>query len=371
MAYSGGWIALTACQSASTTATIVVTPSATLAVPATAGPPTTLPNASPAVFEPALLTPAVAPSEVNLALTAADIASLEPTALVPTPLPLASTLPLDQPWLRSEDWAHLCGPNISSYRLVAVDRAGGQTQLDRGITAVTERPDAPPLLATCAADGSTALLDPTSWDSLPLGLAPFTIIDQMLVSPDQQQAIIQTSCRSQMPCDQSLPVQIYFVDLRTGALRLLENVNSSAFLSTWTAGGIYTVVPIDDKLGSSFFAVIHPTTPQASFPSTKERALITFDRAGKLLVSMDTRGSPRSLTLSELGQDTPQLIEQAAWLSPPAIAPDGTALAHFRSDVDQENSGTGSAPAELVLYDIIQRTKTVLTSTLAMPVDNS
>src|SRR6266508_518548 len=136
------------------TATVAGVPSLP---PTTTNPPSALPYTTPTASEPSQsrsTSPSIArlsPFEIDrLTAVALATASSVPAAPSPTPLPQAASLPLDQPWFLIADEYTDCGTDIPASRLVTIDRSGQWTQLDRRITAVAERPGAPPLLATCA-----------------------------------------------------------------------------------------------------------------------------------------------------------------------------------------------------------------------------
>jgi Tol biopolymer transport system component len=73
------------------------------------------------------------------------------------------------------------------------------------------------------------------------------------------------------------------------------------------------------------------------------------------------------MTVFDVRHGTTQIIDQAAQLSIPTIAPDGTALAYIRSD---QRSDSAAAPhAQVVIFDIARQTKTVLADLLGHPIE--
>jgi Tol biopolymer transport system component len=409
----GGCVVLAACQPASTAPAAVapspaavlapstlgiptarpatVATSGTLTSPATAAvtrvpspPPNSLPDATPTASEPLQsrpLSPSIArlsPFEIDrLTAVAVATSSAVPAAPTPTPPPQAATLPADQPWFLIADEHPRCGTDIPASHLVTVNRAGQLTQLDHDVTAVTERPGAPPLLATCAADGTSALLDPVHWTSLRLPLKPAVVVTQIILSPDHKHAILQITCWRDSRCDDGRPVEGHlFVDLRSGAMRPAEGLPTSSGgggpyndsigvrLEGWGAAGLYYST---SGKGWSALNVIDPTHPQAPSRELARNTPYALDSAADLLVFFGPPSVYPSMTVFDVRHDTTQIIDQAAVLSLPAIAPDGTALAYIRSD---QGSDSAVAPhAELVIFDIARHTKTVLTELLGHPIE--
>src|SRR5262245_19731371 len=197
-----------------TVATSSTLPSPAIAPPTAATPPNVLPDAIPTASAPSQSTPLspsiarLSPSEIDR-LTAIALATSSAILRAPSPTspPQAARLPADQPWFLISDEHPRCRPQIPASHLVTVNPAGQLTQLDHDVTAMAERPGQPPLLATCAADGSAALLDPVGWRSFQLALQLDVVVTQLLLSPDHKYAILKTTCWRDSRCDDGRPVE--------------------------------------------------------------------------------------------------------------------------------------------------------------------
>lgn len=398
--FSGGLV-LAACQPAGN-------PPAGTATPVSRGP-NAVPSSVAATNPPSELSPTSTTAEPSAALTDASSAAaapLEPIsttsptpvpplggdaftavaladstssaiALSSRPLPLANRLSADQPWFLVVDEHNQCGQGVSNYRLLAIDRAGQPTQLDRGVTASAQRPGMPPLLATCAADGTSAIADPVRWSSLPLSLDPGVVVTQLMLSPDRQRAAVRTTCWLSSICDNGRPIlESQILDLRSGAMRPAPGLPVSSYgggpggdsvgvsYLAWGAGGLYYSTS-RSKAGGTTVEVIDPNNPQAGGRELARNAQYVLDSDNDLLITLSSPAGYPSMVMFDLRHGTTQTIDQAAWLSVPAIAPDGTALSYFRSEQDLYN--VISPTVELVVFDIAHNTKTVLTDTLGTP----
>jgi hypothetical protein len=288
-------------------------------------------------------------------------------------------LPTDQPWFLIADESNQCGDGIPSSHLVAIDRAGRQTQLDQGITSSAERLGAPPLLATCAADGSAALLDPMSWTRTPLPLPPWVTVTQIILSPDQHSAILQLACWIGSRCDESRPsfVDNQIIDLVSGAISPAPYLPTSyslygasvsiAFLG-WGDAGLYSFES-RNKAGGTALRVIDPYDAQGSAHEIASNVGYALNSSLDLLAVAAIQSPPRSMTVFDLRRGSREEIDRAAWLSNPALAPDGSALAYFRSDQDQ--GGVPPQHVELIVFDLTHHTRAVLPVSLGMPFEIS
>ena len=341
--YALAGAALAGCQPINTAPTDVAATRAAVVAPSAAGRPT-----------------ASGPSPLAIARrTAAATVLPSPAPATPIPPRQSATLPADQPWfLVSAPYAP-CGASSSTFHLVAIARGGQQTQLDRYITAVGERPGAPPLLATCDADGSAAILDPIDWTAIKMALEPRTVVLQVLVAPDQQRALLRTTCPR---CPEWVEVN-QMLNLRSGTLQWASALPASfshydnaetVTLLGWGDEGVYYFTE-RNKAGGTRFAVTDPDDPQSDHTLAKN-ANYVLGLSHDLLVAIDSQPATDSMTLLDLHHGTTQTIDQADWLSVPAIAPDGTALAYFRS-------------RQLVIFDIIRRTKIIVSDALGSPLE--
>ncbi len=303
-------------------------------------------------------------------------------------MPKAATLPADQPWLLVDDEQSYCGPGVVASALIAVDRAGALTQLDRGVTAMADRPGAPPLLATCGADGTSTIVDPVGWTSTPLAMDPGIQVYNFVLSPDGQQALLQLTCYSSTSCEASRYLAPRVIDLLTGAIRPLTHFpvpiwepigpttnNLSLSMEGWGAAGLY--YELVGKGGWTQLNVIDPADPQAT-----PRELLTYtryvlDSANDLLIAFQGQTIDNiSLVLSDLRRGTTQTIAEGEQITSLSFTPDGAALFYTRIAKDSSNIptpfGLPDDPSivylqpvreEVVIYDIARSTNTILKNT--------
>jgi Tol biopolymer transport system component len=331
------------------------------------------------------------PSTATWPAAPTPVPALTPTVAVPTEFPTApplthvreaDRLASDQPWVLVSDAPHLCGASLGDlgYSLIAIDRAGGLTRLNRGVMAIAKRLGAPPLLVTCEADGAFAIVDPLHWTSAPLSIPPGITVAQIVLSPDQQQVILRLGCIQPYQCPMNSPVQLQIVDLQTGTMHsvpdfsMLLSVGGGPYSSEsvdtellgWGRKGLYYTVSINEKIPTFTLNLLDLAGPQAISQTLAQNTHYMLDSShDRMLVISDTLTSENiSFTLSDVRQHTTQILEQGRWLSSPVFAPDGAALAYFRSD----DLYSGQLPhMELVVFDITRNTTTVLTDMFATP----
>jgi len=304
----------------------------------------------------------------------AQLAVIEPetpTAIVGpvSPVALASTLPTDQPWL------------LAGSRLFAIDRSGRKTELDRSISALIKRPGAPPLLATHDDNDIPLIVDPSDWSEIRLDLKPGSFVAQGAASPDGKQAVLQILCTEVSPCASGALPWIQIADLHTGALHQFGffpvappvpsgpyTENANAFFQGWGAAGLYFFT--DHGKARSELSLIDPTDPTATSRVLVNGPIYALNSDKDILVTLLSSYNPdplssvisQSLVLSDFHRGINETIDHGAWISNPAIAPDGTAVAYLRSD-EEEN---GPVNVELVLFDVVRSTKTVLNAAFGL-----
>jgi hypothetical protein len=296
----------------------------------------------------------------------------------PTPPPSVVSLPTDQPWFLVNNESRQCGYGVGSRQLITIDPTGRSIQLDHRITAWAERPGAPPLLATCSADGVAAIVDPVDWIRHPVALRPGSSIDSLVVSPDQQRAIIRTICWAETPCAQQTgqSPETYMLDLHTWAIQPAYNIPqtyavggpyqyvTTVDLLEWSSDGLYYSTT-GSKAGPTTLDLIDPDDPLAGSRVLLQNASYHIDSSRGRVVSMDIRSKQPGLTLLDLRQDTTETIEQGTWIGTPALSPDGSTLVYLR--FNQNLSQIASSDVDIVLFDLEQHTKTVIARGLGTP----
>lgn len=386
-------VVLAGCQPPDTTPTsalVVTEPSAIVAIPTAAQP--SLHVASPTM----VLATAVPLSTIQSRITASPIVTEQPTPLptltaitngiaptLPPPAPppfvrTADRLPADQPWVLVDDGTHVCGESAFDQSLIAIDHTGGWTRLNRRVTTYAKRPGLPPLLATCTAAGTTAIVDPMRWTSVRLALEPGFFINQLVVSPDQKQAVF---CHSVYECRYSAPA------FQHGAVAPFSSGRPGGdgpfgMLAGWGHNGLYYAFAYDIPRSTIVLFVGDPAHPANSqflgrdflytVDSAHDRLLHILHNPPPAFINFSYGDLIRSdgLLLSDLRKGTTQTIEQAAWVTTPTFAPDGMAITYFRAIRANATDVSPPAQRDLVVVDLVQNTKTILTHTLTFPLIN-
>ena len=142
-------------------------------------------------------------------------------ATTPTPSPstisIVDTLPTDQPWL----WLPPYSDEFDSGRLFAVLSSDQLYELRSPVISVLARAGKLPLLIT-ATNKEYALVDPSSWSSIPLQIATSQQPDSFILAPDGQSLAFRTTAT-----DHSGQSFLYTAQVSIGATERVTDIKNA------------------------------------------------------------------------------------------------------------------------------------------------